>query len=116
MATAKVTPAMSGLGRQTSVVNVLAGLELRLRDGELGLLVGALDDLGFDTEHSLRAGAAALTVEKIELALVGRGSQRAPGLAIKAHAALAAAFGWSPDVPAVQPPRATSSTSKCDLM
>ena len=91
---------MQGLGdlpdveRQSSVVNVLVGLELRgLRDGEQELLAEALDDLGFNTESSLRAGVAVLTVEKLEGALMARGAQRALGIAVKAHAALAAAFG-----------------------
>ena len=101
---------MQGLGdlpdveRQSSVVNVLVGLELRgLRDGELDLLAEALDDLGFNTESSLRAGATVLTVETIRDALMARGAQRALGLAVKAHAALEVAFGSSR--PLVGPPR-----------
>ena len=91
---------MQGLGdlpdveRQSSVVNVLVGLELRgLRDGEQELLAEALDDLGFDTESSLRAGVAVLTVETIRDALMARGAQRALGIAVKTHAALEVAFG-----------------------
>merc|ERR1712070_352784 len=82
------------LQRQSSVLRDLEALGMRgFHEGELDLLVRALEDLGFDTSENIRGVPTLVTPDDLKEALERQGvGRRAPGLAAKAHMAISEAF------------------------
>ena len=85
----RMEPAVSTLQRQSSVIGKLETLGIQgLREGDLDLVAGALEELGFDTSDSLQ-GVGAVPVNVLRTALERQGvGLRAHGLTAKVHMAL----------------------------
>ena len=81
--------AVPPLQRQSSVIGELETFGIRgLREGDLDLVAGALEELGFATSDSLQ-GVGAVPVNVLRTALERQGvGLRAHGLTAKVHMAL----------------------------